>query len=72
MLAQPERRVPDSAVAKLAARSRRPRHVIEKLYLDELESLERGARIRTYLPLVALGRVREALRRDPIAPATAT
>jgi len=53
-----------SAVETLAVRSNKPFETIERLYLEELARLERDARIRTYLPLVALRRVRDMLRRE--------
>jgi hypothetical protein len=51
-----------SSIARLALDFGRPAQVVERLYLSELAGLERQARIRRYLPLLALRRVREALR----------
>jgi len=52
-----------TSIEKLAADSHRPLEFIEQLYTRELTILQGEARIQTFVPVVALRRVREALRR---------
>jgi len=50
------------SMEKLAADWSCPVELVEQLYVGELKVLERNARIQTFVPVVALRRVREALR----------
>ena len=50
-------------VEKLAAHWNCPLERVERLYASELTMLEAEAKIQTFVPLVALRRVRDVLRR---------
>lgn len=47
---------------RLAADGRHTIEAVERLYLTELVALERQARIHAFVPLIAMRRVRDALR----------
>jgi hypothetical protein len=50
------------AILELAEHSHSPLPIVEKIYRDELQVLEREARIMQYLPLVVGRRARDVLR----------
>jgi len=52
-----------TSMEKLATDCDCPLELVEQLYTREITTLEGEARIQTFIPVVALRRVREALRR---------
>jgi Protein of unknown function (DUF3562) len=42
--------------------------VVRDLYQDELQLLHREARVRAYIPVLAMKRVRDVLRQVPLKP----
>jgi len=71
---RPARSRQDPAVANLAREAHSPVGAVEQLYVDEIAKLNRGARIKNFLPIFALRHVRKMLRnrsitqRDPVKP----
>jgi Protein of unknown function (DUF3562) len=49
---------------KIAADAQRPMEIVEQLYLTALTVLDQEARIQAFVPVIALRRVKDALRND--------
>ena len=49
---------------QIAADAQRPVETVERLYVSELAILDSEARIQAFVPLIAMRRVKDALRDD--------
>jgi len=56
-----------TALEKLAGQHHCPLELVERLYVRELTLLEGEARVQAFVPVVALRRVREVLRRGTLS-----
>ena len=58
-------RIGQPQLTELAARANCGLEVVIELYQHELRFLERNSRIHSYIPVLAMKRVRDALRDNP-------
>ncbi len=50
------------AIRRLAGQTQRPIEEVEAIYAEQMRTLQAGARVTTYLPVLAFRRTREWLR----------
>jgi hypothetical protein len=62
----------ETALKTLAVETKTPEEEVNRVYKAEIEQLETGAKVRTYIPAIALHRARAELHRARAKRATRT